>query len=291
INLVWEEVPVGPGDFTLFLGYRDRGVGFTNADVRDSDRKAANLSLNLRPFAKVKSKWIQGFEFMVGTYLQPIDGRACSVGDDAAPFGPASGECGEDNEEPNRLRIRTHERNGRVTLFDTGDIIGSGLHHYTIPSMLWRIGPYSLRANVGFDRWEGKNDTLRGVRGRNFEIENGLWVWSPKGLLTGSPSTPGSVQLGWTFERVDVECGVGCDASPATGAFHRNRILYRELFAAYWIRPALRAALWWGWYDTSNTPERTQLATGCKGSEAAAGGDAGRSCDWHTINAGFNFRF
>jgi len=290
INLFWEEVPVGTGDVSLFVGYRDRGVGYVLGDQRDTDRKGANLSFKARPFRQTKNQWLRGLELMVGSYLQPIDKRACTVASD-----PADDECGDDNAEPNRLRIRAHERIGRITLFDTGAAIGSGLHHYTIPSMRWVIGPYQLRANVGFDRWEGRESSaefVRGVRGRNFEIENGLWLWSPKGLFTGSSSTANSLQAGWTFERVDVECAaLDCDASPATGEFHRNRILYRELFLAYNVRAALRLMFWWGWYDTSNTPERTQIATGCKRNEAAVDGNAGRGCDFHTINLGLQFRF
>ena len=41
-------------------------------------------------------------------------------------------------------------------------------------------------------------------RGHDFLIGHDLFLWSPKGFLTGSANTPGSILVGTHFERTDV---------------------------------------------------------------------------------------
>jgi hypothetical protein len=156
--------------------------------------------------------------------------------------------------------------------------------------MRWNIGPYQLRANMGFQSMDGRDDAFRGVRARSFEIANQIYLWSPKGFLTGSASTAGSLQLGATFERADARCGVrgACLADASRVSFSN-----REVALFYLIRERLRVGTWWNWYESTNTPIRTQMAVACKKNEveALAGKAGGRSCDWHSINLALQVQF
>jgi len=110
-----------------------------------------------------------------------------------------------------------------------------------------------------------------GQRGKktahNFLIGHDLYLWSPKGFLTGSATTPNSILVGTHFERADMS--LGCNGStgiPCTAAglhipasalghlaqFHRNRILLREWDLWYVIAPRMNVGLNVLWYDASN---------------------------------------
>ena len=270
MGLWWQRVRVGTGDVSFYTFYRPRGIGATLGDSRDTNKKAANIYLAIRPVRKIKNKLIKGFEYAWGMYLQPIDDRADSVSDGA---------------EPNRLRIRTHDRSGRLTVFDANGI-GSGLHHVITNSVRWPIGPYWFRANHIVDHWKGTDDKFSGVKGKSFEITNGFWIWGPKGFLTGKSGRPGSVQIGHTFERVDVACGDGSDCSPGGGTFHRNTLKINQTAIWYWVAKSLRIGFVVNNYNTDNTPVRTQVASGCTKNIAAALADkgAGKSCSWTSVN-------
>ncbi len=135
------------------------------------------------------------------------------------------------------LNIRDNGPGGRQSLFNTGLITG-GMSHYVAPGIRWGIGPYNFRAYMGFQHYADENsrDSMR-VRvrdafssaatpvqtqtvsftnlgdvgkkqGRVFLIGHDLFLWSPKGFLTGDSNTPGSVLFGTHFERTDVSCDV-----------------------------------------------------------------------------------
>ena len=129
--------------------------------------------------------------------------------------------------------------------------------------------------------------------GRGFTIDNQIFLWSPKGFLTGSQTTPNSVMLSFGFERADMGCGRGCDASPGAGAFHSQTVLNRETALWYWVAPSFGVGMWWHHWTSSNTPIRTQVGVGCKDSitDATAGKGAGRSCTWDSVNTGLRLRW
>ena len=280
IDLQWDRVPVGSGDVSLFLNGQTSRLGATHNDFRASDRKGLMAFAGTRPFSRTKDKWLSGLELGLGWQLESVDAR----------------------DESKEMRVRTHERRGRQELFRitgsaaTGVSDGAGLAYVLIPGIRYTVGPYTIRGVWMTTRLNTEDNAKGiGVRGSGWNISHQVFLWSPKGLLTGSPTTAGSLMLGFDFERADPECGRGCDAmpqGPATG-IHRNTILNRETALWYWIRPSMRVGTWWHWYDTTNTPVRTQAAVGCKHNATVAGlGKAdSRGCSWHSVNLGGQYRW
>jgi hypothetical protein len=235
--------------------------------------------------------WIRGLSFEMGSWFCNVDNRAQDNG------------C-------SRYRIQDHGDGGRQTLFDSGaDSIGDGLHIGLTPGIIWNIGPYTLRAMAHRQRSEDRGGTPGRKKGDSWLIGHDLFLWSPKGFLTGSANTPGSILIGTHFERVDMEVGcngntgITCASVVAAGGnahltqFHRNRILLREADLWYFLAPRMSIGLSWLWYDASNlrtgnnqaahnlgvcdTPNTTP-ATGCRN---------GKGGDWHDLHLNWRYTF
>jgi hypothetical protein len=288
-GLGWEGVDVGPGEVDLFLNFATSRQG-THQEFIQDNRKGIMGFFGVRPFANLKNKWISGLEFGIGYQAQSMD-RPENVFDTAAAVD---------------IRVRNVERRGRQDLFrpgtpnvcvdgteDCDQNVGTGFGWVAIPGVKWVVGPYMFRAVWLKTQYEGKQDGNRGIEGQGWTIDNQIFLYSPKGFLTGSQTTPGSLMLSWGFERADMNCGVGCDASPGTGSFHSNTILNRETALWYWIQPSLGVGMWWHYWTAANTPRRTQVAVGCKDDiDGADSGKAqGRKCSWHSVNTGLRFRW
>src|SRR6266540_421540 len=131
----------------------------------------------------------------------------------------------------------------------------------------YSVGPYTLRAMGSFEESEDRGGQRGKKTAHNFLIGHDLYLWSPKGFLTGSATTPNSILVGTHFERADMS--LGCNGStgiPCTAAglhipasalghlaqFHRNRILLREWDLWYVIAPRMNVGLNVLWYDASN---------------------------------------
>jgi hypothetical protein len=206
------------------------------------DKKSFNTYLSIQPLSEVKNKWISGLTFEYGSWFCNNDSR---------------GDNGCD-----RFRIQDHGDGGRQSLFDTGaGSIGSGLTTAMGPGFVWSVGPYTLRAMGSFEQSADNGETRGKKRAHNFLIGHDLYVWSPKGFLTGSSTTPGSILLGTHFERNDmsVDCngssGIPCAATGIGGhitQFHRTRVLLREWDIWYVIAPRMNVGINVLWYDASN---------------------------------------
>jgi hypothetical protein len=288
-GLGWEGVDVGPGEIDLFLNYASSRQG-THQEFIQDNRKGIMTFFGIRPFANLKDKWISGLELGFGYQGQSMD-RPENVFDTAAA---------------NNIRVRNVERRGRFDLFRPGgrDVcdggaetcdqnVGTGYGWIAIPGVKWVVGPYMFRGVWLKTQYKGRQDGNRGVEGTGWTIDHQLMVWSPKGFLTGSQTTPHTIMASWGFERGDMNCGRGCDASPGSGDFHSNTVLNRETALWWWIAPSLGVGTWWHYWTASNTPVRTQVAVGCKNDigSAEAGKGAGRKCTWHSVNAGLRFRW
>jgi hypothetical protein len=281
-GLGWEGVDIGPGEMDLFLNYASSRQG-THQEFVNDNRKGFMGFWGVRPFANLKSKWISGFEVGVGYQAHSQDSPFNAGG----PFGG------------NEIRVRNVERRGRQDLFRPEAIgpedqnHGGGFSWVAIPGVKWVIGPYFFRAVWLKTQYEGRDDNQRGLEGKGWTIDHQLMLWSPKGFFTGSQTTPGTVQVSFGFERGDMTCGLGCDASPGTGSFHSNTVLNREAALWYWVQPSLGVGVWWHYWTANNTPVNSQVALGCKDNidDAIAGKGAGRKCSWHSVNTGLRFRW
>ena len=198
------------------------------------------------------------------------------------------------------IRVRNAERRGRFDFFRPGtqaggdQRVGSGWGDIVIPGIKWTIGPYMARAVYVTTRYENRQPgSGMGLWGRGWTIDNQLMVWSPKGFLTGSQTTPNTLMFSFGFERAEMDCGRGCDASPGAGAFHHQLVLNREAALWYWLQPSLGVGVWSHWWTTTNTPLATQVASGCKDNitAATAGKGASRGCDIFSFNSGLRFRW
>jgi hypothetical protein len=264
MSLIWDDRSLSsigiPGRISrLQLGMNAYADGGDGSQV-NTDRKDFAAYMSVEPFQQLKNKWIRGLLFEYGAWWCNVDGRAVANG------------C-------SRYRVRDNSRGGRQTLFDTGNnSIGDGLHVQHGPGLLWAIGPYTLRAMRVWQFSEdgggaGPGSILQtaglGTRGKKtgkvWLIGHDLFVWSPKGFLTGSASQTGSVLVGTHFERTDVS--IGCNGStgiPCAGGhltqFHRSRILLREWDLWLFIAPRMSVGASFLWYDASNLDNRLNQA-------------------------------
>jgi len=301
VGLDWSNIdlsPVGiPGRLPLVnVVYATIGEG---DDGLQSFREQRSVSayVNIEPLAQIKNKWIQGLGFEFGAWFCPNEPNR-------TPQNPQSIAC-------NRLRIQDNGDGGRQSLFDS-NVGGSGLTHFLMPGFSWTIGPYRLRAVGGFQRYDGNNSK---VKGNDFLIGHDLFIWSPKGFLTGSASMPGSILLGTHFERTDVSCPIascnnGVIAPGSTvPQFTGNRILLREWDMWYFLAPRMSIGATVAWFDAAHlrqaiagaTPAATaaniQAATnvarnlGCVSSHQHTIQSPGKGCDWVDFSVTWRYQF
>jgi hypothetical protein len=251
-----------------------------------TDRKDFNTYISIFPFSQIKNKWIQGFMFEFAAWFCNVDQRQT-----------VDNGC-------NRLRIRDNGDSARQTLFNTGaNSIGEGLATVLSPGITWEIGPYRLRAMGAFKQFEDGNFTgcsslpsvpagcmpnKRGKkRGHNFLIGHDLFLWSPKGFLTGSASTPGSILVGTHFERNDVSCAIPrCNPAINGGQFHRGTYLLREWDLWYFIAPrmSIGGGVWW--YNASNLTTTVQKNLGVNKNGRRGGGG-----EWTDMSLNYRYEF
>jgi len=164
-----------------------------------------------------------------------------------------------------------------------------------------------------FEQSEDRGAARGKKRAHNFLIGHDLYLWSPKGFLTGSSTTPGSILVGTHFERNDmsVACngstGITCAAVVASGGstqlnqFHRNTILLREWDLWYVIAPRMNVGLNVLWYDATNLRNGANQAAHnlgvCKGSVSGPGAVNGTNCrsgiggDWVDVFLNWRYTF
>jgi hypothetical protein len=300
ITFTWDDRSLSsigiPGRISRFqVGMNAYGEGGDGVQL-NTDRKDFHAYMSVEPMSQLKNKWIRGFLFEYGAWFCNVDGRAVANG------------C-------SRTRVRDNSRGGRQTLFDTGsNSIGDGLHVEHGPGILWSVGPYTLRAMTMFQSsggdgaGNGPGSILQtaglGTRGKKygrvFLIGHDLFLWSPKGFLTGSANTAGSVLVGTHFERTDVS--IGCNGSTGitcTGGhlaqFHRNRIMLREWDLWYFVAPRMSIGGSVLWYDASNLRNGTNQAAHnlgiCKTPVSATSCRSGIGGDWVDVFLNWRYTF
>jgi hypothetical protein len=202
--------------------------------------------------------------------------------------------------------VQDHGDGGRQTLFDTGaDSIGDGLHRAHGPGIVYNVGPYTMRVMGSFQQSADRGGTRGKKSAHSFLIGHDLFLWSPKGFLTGSATTTNSILIGTHFERVDMS--VGCNGSTgipcaATGIgghinqFHRNRIMLREWDLWYFIAPRMSVGGSVLWYDAANLRNgRNQAAHNlnvCSTHDIDNGNcRAGKGGDWVDVMLNWRYTF
>ncbi len=141
----------------------------------------------------------------------------------------------------------------------------------------------------------GASAVLRGKKqAHDFLIGHDLNLWSPKGWLTGSANTPGTVLVGTHFERTDVSCDTppAGRCNPATvngGQFHRGVYVIREWDLWYFVAPRMSIGGHLLWYNASNLTTTVQQNLGCtsRGSTGRVGG----GCQWIDGNLNWRYQF
>ena len=245
----------------------------------NTDRKDFNQYIQIHPFSQLKNKWLRGFMFEFGAWFCNVDQRQT-----------ASNGC-------NRFRIQDNGDAARQTLFDTGaNSVGEGLFTGLSPGITWTIGPYRLRAMGSFYQGADGNFTpppaggsvaKRGKkRAHNFLIGHDLFLWSPKGWLTGSVNTPGSVYVGTHFERNDISCTTPRCGPINGGQFHRGTYILREWDLWYFLAPRMSIGGGIMWYDASNLTTTVQKNLGIDKNGRAGGGG-----EWLTGSITYRYQF
>ena len=257
------------------------------------DRRNYGVYLGIQPLSQLKNKWIRGLMFDIGAWFCNVDKRAFN-GDG----GIADNGC-------DRMRLRDHGDAASQTMFDTGaNSVGGGLYHFVQPGIQWEVGPYRLRMAAGFAAADDDKGGGTGKkRAHNFLIGHDLFIWSPKGFLTGSGTTPGSILLGTHFERNDASCIKRtdvCRSSTGTaingGQYNRETLLLREWDIYYFIAPRMSVGASILWYDASNLRNtRNQAANNlgiCSGSKIDNGGcRRGIGGDWVDMSLDWRWYF
>ena len=230
-----------------------------------TDRKDFTTYVSVFPFSQLKNKWLQGFMFEFGSWFCNVDQRQTAVNG-----------C-------NRVRIQDNGDAARQTLFDTGaNSIGEGLVTSMSPGITWNIGPYRLRTMGMFWHAEDGNFSAPPAGGavakrgkktaHDFLIGHDLYLWSPKGFLTGSANTPGSILVGTSFQRTDVGCATPRCGPINGGQFHRGTYMIREWDLWYFLAPRMSIGGGIMWYNASNLTTTVQKNLGVNKNGRPGGG-------------------
>jgi hypothetical protein len=212
------------------------------------------------PFSQVKNKWISGLTFEAGNWFCNVDGRANAAVPAAANNFVDNG-CGA-------FSIRDHGDGGRQVLIQTGDL-GKGWVFARGAGIRYQVGPNTLRLAYTTESAADDGGTRARKRSKGWLIGDDLFLWSPKGFLTGSATAPGSILVGTHFERanLDIDCSnrpgggrILCSDTgiPSTGAsgtitqYHRNTVLLREWDLWYFIAPRMSVGTNILWYNATN---------------------------------------
>jgi hypothetical protein len=267
ITLTWDDRSLSgigiPGRITRFQVARATVSEGDDGLSSFTDKSDYTAYFGIQPFSQIKNKWISGLQLDIGTW-----------------FCNNAGYVGNTDNGCDRIRLRDHGDGAAQTLFDTGgDSVGKGWYKWYQPGIAWTIGPYRLRAVRGWVRAQDKDTASAGAnagrdkKAQNFLIGHDLFIWSPKGFLTGSPTTPGSILLGYSFERNDASCDT-CTGGHF-GQFVRNRVILNQWGIAYFFAPRMSLLGNLLWYDASNLPSAAQTNLDIRKTPVA-----GKGGDW-----------
>ena len=99
MGLGWEDIPLGPGSYQLYLNYATSQQG-TYQEFVTTDRKGFMMYIGGKPMSNMKNKWLEGLEMGFGYQGQSLDR-------------PANQNPGDGTQ----ISVRNNERRGRQTYF------------------------------------------------------------------------------------------------------------------------------------------------------------------------------
>ena len=161
-----------------------------------TDRKDFDTYISVFPFSELKNKWLQGFMFEFGAWFCNVDQRAHRWTTVA----------------PGYASRTTAMRPGRRSLTP------APTPSVRVWLLLFRPASPGRSVPIGSVPWVASCRLKMGIllpaplslrgkkRAHDFLIGHDLFLWSPKGFLTGTANTPGSILVGTHFERTDVSC-------------------------------------------------------------------------------------
>jgi hypothetical protein len=249
--------------------------------------KNFNLYGNIQPFAQLKNKWLSGLTFEAGNWFCNVDGR---------PQAQVDNGC-------DSFQIQDHGDGGRQNMITSGTL-GKGWVFARGAGIVYNVGPQTFRLAYTKENGEDDGGTRGHKKSRGWLIGSDTYVWSPKGFLTGSSTTPGSILFGTHFERaeISIDCngssGIPCAATGIGGGitqYHRNRVLLREWDLWYVLAPRMSAGINILWYDAANVRNEVGQAGYNLGKCDKINGGAttdcrvGKGIDW--VDVMFNWRY
>ena len=266
VNLRWDNRSLSgigiPGRISRF--------SFAMASISEGDDGRSSFKdagsnfdgyIGINPFSQLKNKWLRGLLVEFGAW-----------------FCNNRGYRGNTENGCSRVRIQDHGDAAKQVLFDTGsDSVGKGWYNTFSPGVTWTVGPYRLRVMGAFldandsATSDGSANTGKDKKAHDFLIGHDLFLWSPKGFLTGSPTTTGSILVGYSFERNDLSCDT-CTGGHFS-QFHRNRIILNQWGIAYFFAPRMSVLTNLLWYDASNLPSTARTNLGFGSRDPRKGGD------------------
>ena len=255
--------------------------------------RSVSTYLNVEPFSQLKNKWLQGIGLEFGQWWCPNSANINTLSN------IVSSGC-------TQIQIRDNGDGGRQVMVQT-PTYGSGLTAFFMPGVAYTVGPYRFRGVLGFQRdWTDSTRNPAGgfvngsqghKSGRDFLIAHDLYVWSPKGFLTGSASDPGSILFGNHFERTDVDCGARMACTG--GQFGRQFTTLNEWDLWYVLMNRMSVGAVWMWYHASNLRAGVNQAGSnlnvfsqrCPSGVGVVGSCAGKSGDWVDFSVTWRYQF
>ena len=197
IGLNWGTIPMGPVKITTMnINYLSGNQAWNRKSTSDPlDQKgfAGGIAFGLTS----KNKQLAGLQVGI-TYL--------NLHEDVNHGGSGANS---------RLRVRTRGRGNRVSIFEM-DM--RGRRHYVEPWINWESGPFEL--GYAFSRTSAGQDYTGDAGGSQFSdarlttntIAAGMFVWGPKGFMSGSRRSSGW-RVSYTHNRNYFDAGSGFAAS------------------------------------------------------------------------------
>jgi hypothetical protein len=260
VVLNWDDRSLGgigiPGRIGKFqVGMSSVGEGDDGLSSFRQGGKNFNLYGSIQPFSQIKNKWISGLTFEAGNWFCNVDGRA-NADQPAAANNFVDNGCG-------LFRIQDHGDGGRQTLITTGDL-GKGWVFARGAGIVYNVGPQTFRLAYTKESAADDGGTRAHKSSKGWLIGSDTFIWSPKGFVTGSSTTPGSILFGTHFERANLD--IDCSNTPGGGnilcsqtgiggtinQYHRNTVLLREWDLWYFIAPRMSVGTNILWYSATN---------------------------------------